>query len=563
MKHIAFSEDTSSVNTAILIKTDSMIKQQLEYFYVKPIEQLGIARSNLIAFDLFYNSNGKVSAKEAKDYIQNLLKALTALNIKTLIVADSTYFKYLTGLTKTTNARGYTHKCSIHPYKELDIILSTNYTAIYHNENMSKDLDRSLILYSNHMINLGLGISTQASTFNHTVISSEQYPSTVSEIQKALNTLHKYHTLTFDIETFSLRFEKAGIGTIGFAWDKHNGICFEVDNLQTKEINLDVRNMLKNFFMDYKGKLIAHNALFDVKILVYQLFMEHDTDFKGLREGLKVFSNVDDSMVIAFLATNTTVDNPLGLKELAYDYVGDYSEDVKDITKVNPQDLMKYNLIDCLATWYVYDKYLPVVHEEDQWNFYQTIAKPSLFTSIQMMLTGLPMNMSKVVKAKTTISLINMRNKSIINNHPAVAKARFINNRESWVKANAKLKKKVRPITDFNDEFNPNSDLQLRTLLYEVLKLPVLDTTDSGLPSTSSKVIKRLLKVIEEPETVKLLKALLGVAETEIIINTFLTAFEEYAFTRKGYGSLNNTIWLNGDLKTTGTKSGRLSSSSP
>jgi len=52
---------------------------------------------------------------------------------------------------------------------------------------------------------------------------------TTEEIKLALNKLHFYPELAMDIEAKSLKVTEAGIYTIGFAWDKHNGLAFPVD----------------------------------------------------------------------------------------------------------------------------------------------------------------------------------------------------------------------------------------------------------------------------------------------------------------------------------------------
>jgi DNA polymerase-1 len=556
MKQITFDVDTSGITTAILIKSDNMIKQQLEYFYIKPLEKLGVDPKTIIAFELAY-TDGKVSAKDGKAYVTDLLKMLNFMGIQHIIVADSNYFKFLTGIQKTATARGYVHKCSIHPYKHMNVILSMNYGVIYHNDSAVVDLERSLVTYT------GLVLANQESNFNHSVIQNSYYPSNLFDVYTQLQKLHLQPMLTCDIETFSLRFEKAGIGTIAFAWDLHSGIAFEVDCLRSMQENHIIRGMLKDFFDTYQGKLIFHNALFDAKILIYQLYMEHDADWEGLERGLEVFSDIHDSMVVAFLATNSTADAPLGLKELAYDYVGDYAEDVKDIRLVDKSRLLEYNLTDCLATWYVYNKYYPVMVNDDQMDFYYSMAIPTLRISLKMMLVGLPMNMKQVSKTKDKLTLLNLKYASQIANNTYVQQARHMNNVAKWRNANSKLKKKIRPLSDFNDPFNPNSDDQLSMLLYDVLKLPILDTTKSGAPSTSSKVIKRLKDHELAQPHLQLLDSIIGVSETSTVINTFISAFESYAFTRKAPTEFNDTVWLNGNLKSTGTVSGRYSSGEP
>ena len=561
MQHIFFSS-TPSTTTALLIKTDAFNKQQLEHHYIKPLEALGTNRDEIVAFDLEYNQSNKAPAKESKEYLNKLLKALQQLNVTTLLVADSTYFKYLTGIIKVATARGYVHKCSIHPYKDMSVVLSTNYTAVYHNDTALRDVEMSLATLHSHLFKTKLNVHTPTSMFTE-IIHTAEYPNLLDEVRLALSKLHKYPSLTVDIETFSLRFEEAGIGTIAFAWDKHNGIAFEVDVVSIRFKDEFRRHLVKKFLLEYKGQLIFHNKLFDAKVIIYTLFMNHDSDWVGLRQGIEVLKLADDSMVLAFLATNSTADAPLGLKELAYEFTGKYGVDVTDITKIPLPDLLEYNLKDCLATWYVYEKYLPIVHADNQWQHYVALSKPTLDISLEMMLVGLPMNMSKVANVKQQLTLEVLKQNTFIKHNPSVKKAQYIINRAAWKSANEKLKKKVKPLSDFQEPFNAGSSQQLGILLYDVLKLPVLDTTDSGEPSTGAKVIERLKDHSSAKEHLPLLNAIIQLSKADKVLTTFIKAFEAFAFYRETDDEFSNYPFLNGNLKSVGVVSGRFSSNEP
>ena len=88
--------------------------------------------------------------------------------------------------------------------------------------------------------------------------------------------------------------------------------------------------------MAYKGKLTYHNANFDIKILIYELFMNGMLDQAGMIKGIKQLTkNFDDTKLIIYLATNSCAGNTLGLKPNAHEYAGNYAEeDVKDIRKI-------------------------------------------------------------------------------------------------------------------------------------------------------------------------------------------------------------------------------------
>jgi DNA polymerase-1 len=53
--------------------------------------------------------------------------------------------------------------------------------------------------------------------------------------------------------------------------------------------------------------------------------MQDYLDYEGLLEGLDVFSNIEDTKIIVYLATNSTAGNDLKLKNLALEFAGNYS----------------------------------------------------------------------------------------------------------------------------------------------------------------------------------------------------------------------------------------------
>ena len=129
-------------------------------------------------------------------------------------------------------------------------------------------------------LNLGLDALARCLQGNYQelgegIIQYSEYPETFEEIRDALAKLHQYDELTCDIEAFSLEFDKAGIGTIGFAWNQHEGISFACDYrpfLDPEDVaetglfgyrqeNPEVRGLIREFFESYQGTLTFHNAL--------------------------------------------------------------------------------------------------------------------------------------------------------------------------------------------------------------------------------------------------------------------------------------------------------------
>ena len=480
---------------------------------------------------------------------EDLAPFLLSFGSRVLLCQDSKVFKLLTGKTKTTNQEGYavpslfgdfrvflcpTNKALwLHPIKHKDLLLKACTAA-------SKWLDGTYV-------EPGTGI-----------IHNAAYPSSLEDIQRTLSALKEYPELTVDIETFSLKHYDAGIASISFAINKHEGISFLVDPSKT-ERNIEVRYMLKEFFKSYEGKTIYHNICFDVYVLVYQLYMDDLLDTEGLLNGLEILlKNWDDTKLIAYLATNSCAGNTLSLKALAQEFAGNYAQkDIQDVSLIPVKELLEYNLVDALSTWFVYDKYLPQMLADDQESVYVNIFKPAVKDIIQMQLTGLPINMKKVEKLAITMEHKKVQLQQDILSFPVVQQYIDLRNQE-WVnKKNQEYKVKKVTLADANETFNPNSDQQVSRLLYEMLGLPVINTTKKGNPSTDADTLTKLVNQTENPDIKKLISSLSELGTLTQVADTFVTAFQQAQRAKDGWH------YLFGNLNLGGTVSGRLSSSEP
>jgi DNA polymerase-1 len=314
----------------------------------------------------------------------------------------------------------------------------------------------------------------------------------------ALDSLHQYPTLTCDIEAFSLEFYKAGIGSIAFAWNQHEGIAFSVDynELPTPTdlgffgyqlTNQKIRTLLTAFFLSYKGTLIYHNITYDAKVLTYELFMKNMLDTAGMIEGIKAMTkDVHCTKIITYLATNSCAGNVLGLKENSQEFTGNYSQqEIKDIRRIPKDQLLRYNLLDCLATWFVFNKNLPRMINDKQDKIYNTLMLPGIKVVMQEELCGMPIDMAQVLQAEHL---------AVLSQSKEIQDYTLQLQKEEMVKKNLLLKVKVKPLEDFADiAFNPNSNQNLQGLLHDQWKLPVIDTTDSGSPATGGKTLKKHL----------------------------------------------------------------------
>lgn len=462
-----------------------------------------------------------------------------------VLVADSEYFKVMAKVTKPDAYIGYffgdTFKFLYIPsYKQI----------FYHPEETKEKITRALD---------SIKASEQGKYCSpgSNIIKDEYYPSTTKDIAVLLKSLANRPMLTCDIETYSLKHVDAGLGSICFCWDKHSGCAFKIDKSSDSK-NQEVRDLLKEFFINYKGTLIFHNIAFDVTVLIYQLFMKDVLDQEGLLNGLDIMlKNWEDTKLMTYLCTNSCSGNNLGLKYQAQAYAGNWAQDeISNIDKIPEEELLRYNLIDGLSTWFVYEKYKDTLIAEKQDKLYREIFKPTTKDIIQMQLTGIPLNYDKVLEAEQKLNDDKNQALSIITANKYVIQFKEVLNQEAVDKYNSTHKKQI-TLADVDESFNPNSGIQIKKLLYDLIKLPVINLTESKQPATDGDTLKALLNHTTDKDVLDLLQALIDYSAVEKILSAFIPTF------KKATPASDGRRYIYGNFNLGGTVSGRLSSSKP
>ena len=556
-----FDKEQPTYDVAILIKESHFDQAKMREYYVNSLVSQGIEAKQVIAFDLPYDKK-KVSSQCIKAYLKQLLPVLQKQGVKFIYCADAEYFKTLAKQAKADSHIGYTFNCGVVGFEYMQVMLGVNYGVLMYNPNYAPKLDLSITTLVNVINNNYQELGTD-------IIQYACYPKTNEEIQAFLDGLHKHPALTCDIEAFSLNLFKAGIGSIAFAWNKNEGGAFAIDYFNidkpvgnyygVQKHNPSIKRMLRQFFIKYKGKLIFHNATYDIKVQILNLFMEHPTDYRGMLYGLEVMTHhFDDTKVIAFLALNTTAEISLSLKELAHEYAGNYAQqDINDIRLIPYDELLEYNLVDCLSTWYVYDKYYPQMLRDNQKEIYDTIMKPSLKILIQMELVGMPIDLNRVNEVEAELLGLQSKYLNQLKNASCVLACENTIKLKALTAINAKLKTKQHGMDKVADiVFNPNSGNHLIELLYTVMGLPVIDYTATKQPATGADTLEKLINHTSNQEYKDVINALIGLSKVDKILTAFIPNFKEA--TVKG-----DIAWLHANFNLNGTMSGRLSCTKP
>jgi DNA polymerase-1 len=545
MKYVLLGDDTESVQVAILIKETALHKQELLNNYVL---KMGLDPKFFIAIGLEYD-NKKPSAKCRDACLEEILPEIEALGITNLIVTDAVYFQKLAGGKTLDSCLGTTIK-----YNGFRLFPLHNYQALIYNPGIQAKID------------MGIKTFVEVVKGNHVepgsdVLKTALYPKTLYEISQMFQKLLQKKYLAIDIEGLSLDFWTCGIQTISFAWNEHEGCAIPVDRHDCPD---DVRAMLKNFLAKYKGQTFWYNAGFDIKVLTYNLWMKNLGDYKGMLQGLDTLCNrMQDAQLLAYLCTNNAVQNQLSLKEQALPYLGNYGltdAEIKDVSKVPINKLLDYNLRDVIGTLWVWNQYVDQGYKEDLMALYHDIFIPAVKTLAQTELCGLPIDPEKVQEARAQLEAIVAKNLALIFGSKEIQDYHAMRLQNIADAKTAKAKKKVYTVDDpvvAREVFNPNSDQQLAGFLYDYLGYPVLDVTKSKAPSTAGKTLKKLMPRARTAHHLELLKAFEELSAANIILTTFIPAFERAQ-------QLPDGSWrFYGNFRLGGTISLRLSSSKP
>jgi DNA polymerase-1 len=465
MNHISFV-NKDSYTTALLIKDTSFNSKEIQANY--PLDW-----QDTICFSLTYE-NGKAPVKLIKEALGSVLKACKHLGVTTLFVADTNYFKTLVKVTKAEPLYGSICDCALGNFK---VILAPNWQALFYNPAVQSKIDLAVNTLKNHLAGTHTAMGTG-------IIHFEEYPENTGVLRWLQKLYLEYPLLTCDIETTGLTLNDELL-SISFAWNQHEGIAFAITE--------ENKGWLRDFFCTYKGRLIFHRATFDVTQLIHKLFMKDWLDYEGMLHGLDQF-NIEDTQVLAYLATNSTAGNDLKLKNLALEFAGNYAilDDETKVTDIPIPELLTYNLTDALATWYLYNKYLPVVIQDDQLEIYELIMLPSIKSIVHMQLVGFPMDKAQIDKTHKELSAIRKKWEKQLEQSKIVKDYAWKLQVNAFIKKNAELKVKHIPIDQFKTELNPNSGKQIAGLLYDHLGLKIINTTDSGLPATDKETLEAL-----------------------------------------------------------------------
>ena len=332
---------------------------------------------------------------------------------------------------------------------------------------------------------------------------------------------HTGDYIALDSETSGLYPRNGHMIGISMSYNGKDGIYIDTDCFDE-----EIEKMLHKLFL--KRRVIFHNAKFDMAFFEYHFGFE--------------FPRFEDTMLLHYLID----ENPggHGLKQLSLKFTpyGDYEKPMYDwidqykrsngLNQSNftwdmiPFDVMKtYAAMDAVCTFLLYQKFKKIKNNPKLKWVYDHILIPGCRFLMDAQDNGVPFNPQRLLKSQ---SLMQEDIDAAIDQLYEIEAVR------EFEKVQGK-------------EFNPNSTVQLRSLLFDYIGLkPTGKKTGTGANSTDAEVLQQLGEEHHVP------RHILNIRQKSKIKNTYLD---------KIIPQLDRDARLRTNFNLHGTTSGRLSSS--
>ena len=350
-----------------------------------------------------------------------------------------------------------------------------------------------------------------------------------SMINLMIQLIKKEGAFSFDTETSSLSpFESELVG-ISISTQPGTGWYIPIAHEEGENISESALQFVKDIFKDPFIEKIAHNANFDISVLVNNNFEINNLNF--------------DTMIAANLLSKRST----GLKKLCLDIIQEEMTPIEDlIGKGKDQISFKSVSIEKAVDYSCADADV-------------TLRLKNIFEK-DLDKSGLMKVMNEIEIPLTTVLVDMQKNGVFVNKEPLHNFSKELNEEIK------DLEKKAKEIIGI-DEINLGSTQQLAEVLTKEMKVPekgwLRKTKKTGKHSTDESNLREILTKLKEPENKDLVHP-----GTEDLVNIILKLREQSKLKNTYTDPIpnmvnNNTGRLHAYFNQAGTATGRLSSSEP
>ena len=527
------------------------------------LAEAGLSRDNIFVTNVYRfrpPGNRTPTDDEIEAHVPFLVAEISRVKPKVIVLLGGTAYKaFIGGNLGITKARGVQHWC-----EEFDCTVIPTYHPSYllHSPGDTRIREQ---LVSDLLLARECSGANDPAPKPVRVDNGAKYPTdyklvkTVEEFKELMVEVNKAETVEFDLETTGLDVDKHRIMCVALSYKEFSGRVVPV-YVNGKDWwggqQAWVWGELKKFFESQVPKC-AHLGSFDIPFL--------------RAAGIMVENYSYDTLLMHYLLDENARSH--GLKELALEYtdLGEYDSAlelcktelvekkkarIKELTKkaktgleeaerhelaglkaMKPSEidfalipfdvLWPYACGDVDATGRLRRKFFAMIEEQGIMPAFRRIIMPAQVTICDMEWNGIKIDLKKLRAIRAEYEAIAADITKQLQAHPVTDEAKRV------------LEK---------DEINYGSPVQLRAILFDILKLKPVKETKTGNASTDESTLKELAKVHEIPKLITQLRSY------EHLVSAYGEGFESAI--RKD-GRIHSKFLLHG------TEIGRLSSRGP
>jgi DNA polymerase-1 len=502
----------------------------------------------------------KIKKAEFVKEAESIIEYCEVHNIKAIAVTQADYYKNMTGRNTFEGDVGVVKK-GTGTFEGYSIIPIVNY-------NITTKYPQKAKIFEKGIRALAAFVKGEYQEESYRTPKISKIFTDPKEAYQEFKKVIKAPVIACDIETTGLSWFEDDMLTISFAsGEDHTFCCALHPKYSNKARANSMKEVVQKFLEAFEGRLVFHNAAFDIPFVIHQLFRLGD--FSKPHIPIVNNLNLDDTLLMAYVTYNSTERPSLRLKDLVRARYGEYDEhiDQRFLFQADLKDVGTYNNLDVAATYYLYERFMGNEEKgiegelitQDTYKTYTGLYRNLNKFVIKMKMEGLRVDEELLKTYATQLNKMLEKDKKTLLNKSAVQRARQRLIEEAVDKKNKTLVTKQVDESYFEDfEFNPNSSVHKRVLFFEVLGLPVINTTDTGAPSVDKDTLAEFASMSLDKDTQEIISLLEEIALAEKVVSTYLTGFRDFnTEVKKGDHRIFGNFLLHG------TVSGRLSSRNP
>ena len=286
------------------------------------------------------------------------------------------------------------------------------------------------------------------------------------------------------------------------------------------EENIEIADLFTALLTSRKITKIFQNVAFDRKYFHY-----HGYEVRGLIQDTMIMAHLLDENFSVGLKARTWIDLFFGGYDIPLEkYKVEHKFTIKtSYSEIPAETIAPYAAADALATYLLYEKYIPLLKVNGLWPLYSKISMPVRRVITEASISGIYVNMDAVNELDTKMEA-----------------------------AKKSLGKQIRMVA--KKEFNFKSTQQLSKFLFEELKAPNRERTKTGLWKCDKSVLKILAQKSKTRRYTKVAQLVLKYKYIDKLQGTYI-------------GQIQTYIWDDGRVHSsynlTGTVTGRTGNSKP